>query len=75
MIKTEFDKIYCINYLESPDRRIFMEKQFNELGLDVTFYNALNYNRFFTEDIKQVICKKIIITLMSLVVLIPTIPY
>lgn len=44
-MKTEFDKIYCINFLESPERRAFMKMQFDALGLDVTFFNAINFKR------------------------------
>lgn len=52
---TEFDKIYCINYLESVGRREFMQMQADELGLDITFYNALNYDRLFNDEIKSAI--------------------
>jgi GR25 family glycosyltransferase involved in LPS biosynthesis len=40
-----FEKIYCINFLEAAERREFMSKQFKEIGLDVEFFNAINYSK------------------------------
>lgn len=50
-MKTEFDKIYCISFLENQQRRAVMERQFLELGIDVTFYNALNYRKIFNKEV------------------------
>lgn len=44
-MKTTFDKIYCINFLPNKYRREFMQYQFNDLGLDVEFYDAIDYSK------------------------------
>lgn len=44
-MKTAFDKIYCINFLPNKYRREFMRYQFNDLGLDVEFYDAIDYSK------------------------------
>ena len=38
-----FDKIYCINLAERPDKRVKMEKRLAELGIEVEWYTAVKY--------------------------------
>lgn len=43
-----FDKVYIINFLESPERREFMKEQIKILGIkNVKFFNAINYEKIF----------------------------
>lgn len=47
------DKIYCIQYLEAPERREYMIDQFKRLDIldKVEFYNAINFKKIFPENI------------------------
>lgn len=39
-----FDKIVCINLLERPDKKEKIKKRFNELGIEVEWFNAVKYD-------------------------------
>jgi GR25 family glycosyltransferase involved in LPS biosynthesis len=39
-----FDKIYCINLAERPDKREKMEKRLYDLGIDVEWFTAVKYD-------------------------------
>ena len=47
-----FDKIVCINLLERPDKKEKIEKRFNELGIEVEWFNAIKYD-FIPNIIKR----------------------
>lgn len=53
-MKHKFDKIYCINFLESKERREFQKKQFEYLGLDVEFFNAIDYGKIIKPHILKI---------------------
>jgi len=38
-----FEKIYCLNLVERPDRKEKIEKRFKELGIDVEFYDGVKH--------------------------------
>lgn len=44
-IKLPFDKIFCLNLCERPDRRVFMEDQFRKLGIldQITWQEAVKH--------------------------------
>lgn len=39
-----FDKIYCINLAERPDKREKMQKKFDKLGIEVEWFTAVKYD-------------------------------
>ena len=38
-----FDKIYCINLINRPDRKVKMQARFDKLGIEVEFYTTVEY--------------------------------
>ena len=49
-----FEKIYCIQFLDSPQRRKFMSKQFKDYNLNVEFINAIDFKKLaFFKIIKK----------------------
>ncbi len=42
-LNKEFDKVVCINLSERKDKREKMEKKFEELGIEVEWYTAVQY--------------------------------
>lgn len=46
-----FDKIYCINLLERPDRKQLVQERFDKLGIEVEFLNAVKFG--FANNIIQ----------------------
>lgn len=39
-----FDKVYCINLAERPDKREIMERKFDKLGIEVEWFTAVKYD-------------------------------
>lgn len=42
-INQYFDKIYCINLAERPDKKKKMEERFDKLGIEVEWFTAVTY--------------------------------
>lgn len=42
-LNKEFDKVICINLAERPDKREKMQKKFDDLGIEVEWFTAVQY--------------------------------
>lgn len=42
-LNKEFDKVVCINLVERKDKREKMQQKFNELGIEVEWFSAIQY--------------------------------
>jgi len=50
-----FDKVYCINLAERPDKRIKMQEKFDKLGIEVEWFTAVKYD--FAPQLASLITK------------------
>lgn len=50
-LNTEFDKVYCVNLLSRPDKREHMAQKFDKLGIDVEWFDAIEYG--FAKEIVE----------------------
>lgn len=54
-----FDKVYCINLAERPDKRQKMEARFQKLGIEVEWFTAVTYgfaNRIVPPLVDHKVC-------------------
>lgn len=49
LLNKEFDKIVCINLLSRPDKKDHMQKKFDNLGIEVEWFQAVPYG--FASDV------------------------
>ena len=48
-----FDKVVCLNLLERPDKKEFMQTQFDKFGINVNWFTAVKYG--FSNIINQLV--------------------
>jgi len=44
IINTYFDKVVCINLLERPDKKKFIQERFDKLGIQVEWFHPVKYD-------------------------------
>jgi len=43
LLNKEFQKVVCINLLDRPDKKLFMEERFEKLGIEVEWYHPVKF--------------------------------
>lgn len=56
-LNKEFDSIICINLAERPDKREKMQKKFEDLGIEVDWFTAVQYG-FIPKIVKPIVDSK-----------------
>jgi GR25 family glycosyltransferase involved in LPS biosynthesis len=49
ILNSEFDRVICINLVNRPDKKEYMSKKFDQLGIEVDWFNAVPYG--FAADV------------------------
>lgn len=57
-INKDFDKVICINLAERPDKREKMQKKFDQLGIEVEWFTAVQYG-FIPNIINPIVDSKV----------------
>lgn len=63
IINKEFDKVVCINLKSRPDKKENMQNKFDKLGIEVEWFNAIQYG--FAKEIVETLTNKNSITNFS----------